>query len=371
MLFDYYNFDATVVTGTHSPQKQQGFAPFGNELDAMDIAFGAQCSPGSCAGNTAANGWVNADQDWDHNGNAPLVSEIGQVWLQTLRDGGTVWIAEGGMGDFTLDVTQWVQSQNGSVDLKKINSVQHSNWNINNSGQGVYDELRNLITVTKIPDGNGDYNSNGGGNKQKFANEAASGSYAALWSKIWEGDGGWQKKIDFSDTAELLWILEKQDFVKNHNNNQNPWENFMEIFNSDPVPTTSTPPPVFAPTPPPVSAPTSACGVQNHQNECTTTNQCKGLYTGADDCWNGGGGVCMCSGEACGCLGDTTPPSPGVTSAPVSSPTNDDDGECGKDSFLQECTTTGQCQGMYSGATDCWNGGGGVCYCDQDACGCL
>jgi hypothetical protein len=33
-----------------------------------------------------------------------------------------------------------------------------------------------------------------------------------------------------------------------------------------------------------------------------------------------------------------------------------------------ECTTTGQCQQMYPGATDCRNDLGGVCYCGSQPC---
>lgn len=139
MLFDYYDIDATVVAGTASPQKQQGFAPFGNEIDAMNLAFPlGQCNgydPGNCMGSTSQVGWANADADWDHNPQAPLVSQIGAMWKSTLENGGDVWIVEGGMGDFTLHVALWVRDHS-AVDLKKIHSVQHSNWNINNSGPG-------------------------------------------------------------------------------------------------------------------------------------------------------------------------------------------------------------------------------------------
>ena len=93
MLFDYYGIDATVVAGTASPQKQGGFAPFGNEIGALNMAFPqGQCNvQNTCAGTTSQVGWVNADADWDHNRNAPLVAQIGGMWKSTLERGGNVW----------------------------------------------------------------------------------------------------------------------------------------------------------------------------------------------------------------------------------------------------------------------------------------
>ena len=38
------------------------------------------------------------------------------------------------------------------------------------------------------------------------------------------------------------------------------------------------------------------------------------------------------------------------------------------DRALNECTTTKQCKQMYEGATDCDNGGGGVCLCGNQEC---
>jgi len=58
----------------------------------------------------------------------------------------------------------------------------------------------------------------------------------------------------------------------------------------------------------------------------------------------------------------TTASSPTTTQAPPE--------VCTKQGFLQECTTTGQCKGMYTGADDCSNSGGGVCYCGGKVCGC-
>lgn len=126
MLLDYYGIDATVVAGTGGPGNQGGFAPFGNELQAMDLAFPlGQCDGDvwlDCAGTTSQVGWVNADADWNHQSDAPLVAQIGDLWRRTLQGGGDVWIAEGGMADFTLHVALWLQQNAPELDLKKIHT---------------------------------------------------------------------------------------------------------------------------------------------------------------------------------------------------------------------------------------------------------
>lgn len=273
---------------------------------------------------------------------------------------------------------------------------------------GVYDQLENLIDSVRVTvgddktviDGNGKLNSNIGGDKFAFVDKAAKGVYATLWAKIWEGDGGWQNKIDFSDTIELLWILELIDFVEDYDSTQKPWENFMDIYNvidgpvSPPVPApVSVPAPVLvpapvsipaplptnAPTTTPFQAPPTICGKDLFQGQCSTTSQCKQMYASAYDCKNNEGGVCYCAiGSVCGCLAviDNPTSAPVVSPAPValstpapaSMPTT-----CGKQDFLGECAFTYQCKSQYGpNSYDCKNSEGGVCFCgNNQVCGCL
>jgi hypothetical protein len=52
------------------------------------------------------------------------------------------------------------------------------------------------------------------------------------------------------------------------------------------------------------TATTTTCSALNHQNECSSVNDCMALYPnfGADDCNTAGGGVCYCGSSVCGCL---------------------------------------------------------------------
>ena len=99
-----------------------------------------------------------------------------------------------------------------------------------------------------------------------------------------------------------------------------------------------------------------SCGLQDFQNECRSTRGCQGMYSGATDCSNRDGGVCFCGSSVCGCRDLDSPPPPS---------------SCGLQDYQNECRTTRQCQGIYSGATDCSNRDGGVCFCGADVCGCI
>ncbi|MEM9694800.1 MAG: carbohydrate-binding domain-containing protein, partial [Myxococcota bacterium] len=83
--------------------------------------------------------------------------------------------------------------------------------------------------------------------------------------------------------------------------------------------------------------------------ECTTTGQCKQMYgPEATDCWNGGGGVCLCGDIECSSIGDD-PPGPGGTSIPAKIEAEDFDrfnelssanfGNCGSGPVDQQATS--------------------------------
>lgn len=96
-----------------------------------------------------------------------------------------------------------------------------------------------------------------------------------------------------------------------------------------PAPPTPTPtPPVPKPSPPvrpitPLPNPSPpfgvSCSAKDFQRQCTTTAFCKKKYPSATDCHNGGGGVCMCGNEVCGCLSQPAPVPP-PTPKPVVPP---------------------------------------------------
>lgn len=52
------------------------------------------------------------------------------------------------------------------------------------------------------------------------------------------------------------------------------------------------------------------------------------------------------------------------------SPTSISEMGCDSEDFQGQCVDTVGCQGLYSGATDCRNSLGGVCFCGSEVCGC-
>lgn len=140
------------------------------------------------------------------------------------------------------------------------------------------------------------------------------------------------------------------------------------------------------------SAYPSTCDLDDFDDECTTASECEILYPGsAADCSSRdtSGHICVCGHDVCGCSRNkdaeffvapiftqdppaqepaTSPPTPQSASTSFSPITS----QCGILDHQAECSTTKQCRQMYEDATDCWNGGGGVCLCGSSGrvCGC-
>jgi hypothetical protein len=180
----------TVAGGTHGLN-----GPTYNPLSevVMDAAWGV-------------GGWLNA-----HSDRANAIVSLGQAWLTTIKNGGRVWVQEGGQADVTLAAAQYVKAAGG--DPTKITVVQHSVWNINQYGPGVASGLTALgVVQTKIGDGNFGLK---GTADLAFGPSPASENFAAAalssqWSNEWAAAFDYfppTTKVDFSDTVELLHIL--------------------------------------------------------------------------------------------------------------------------------------------------------------------
>ena len=156
----------------------------------------------------------------------------GQRWTDTLSQGGDVWIAEGGPGDFTADVLRSIQQQSNECNWKnRIHLIQHSTTNETNTGRSRNDDRDNDLAYTrsnthyvKIADGNSPNatadlyaNNNTQAQNATFVNQALNSSSRRYWQAGFnflgpgtDGDapvGRQGGKLDFSDTVELLHIL--------------------------------------------------------------------------------------------------------------------------------------------------------------------
>ena len=189
MLVDYFGIQNYIAVGGACGKNCSGYNPDSEAV--MDATWG--------------DGWYNAHANPDTQG-----SDIGFYWLNTIVQGGKVYVAEGGESDLSLKAAQYVKANGG--DPKQIIIIQHSNWNIDNYGTGVLQSLLDLgVTHVKIDDGN---SSNDTADLYEDNNEIATAfanrALASQWSTAWEAAFKYLDpidKLDFSDTVEVLHIL--------------------------------------------------------------------------------------------------------------------------------------------------------------------
>ena len=69
--------------------------------------------------------WLNAHSNYQSSVNA-----TSSRWVNTLLNGGDIWVAEGGQADFTSDVVRHIKNTNPGINTNnRIHVVQHSLWN--------------------------------------------------------------------------------------------------------------------------------------------------------------------------------------------------------------------------------------------------
>lgn len=173
----------------------------------------------------------------DAHGQSTLaVQQASTRWASTLSNGADVWIAEGGQSDFTANVVRQIESRYSNIDLKRIHVIQHS------AGSTAYNEkftdssnlsyLKNKTSYTPIANGNVGGNGTADLNQQSvyFVVSARASRFSAEWNAGFDylpPDCSVRTencKLDFSDTVELLYIIDDQstqnvnDFANNYLN---------------------------------------------------------------------------------------------------------------------------------------------------------
>ncbi len=152
---------------------------------------------------TWQNNWLNAHSNWQSS-----VNSTAAKWTQTINSGGQVYVAEGGQADFTADVVRAIRN-NTSINTKaKITVVQHSTWNEQQANQADLNYVKNQTNYVKIADGN-NVNATADLNAKStsFVAKARSGKYSTEWTAAFQYLNP-NNKLDFSDTVELLHILD-------------------------------------------------------------------------------------------------------------------------------------------------------------------
>ena len=155
-----------------------------------------------------SNGWVHADDNWP-----AAVQATADRWENTLEDCGDLWIAEAGQSDFSADVVRELQSRLPALETtERIHLVQHSGWNEEMALDADLAFVRQQTDYIRIPDGNGGGNGTADFNDQNydgpFVNAALNSVNAAGFAAAFDYYSPQDDRLDFSDTVELMEILD-------------------------------------------------------------------------------------------------------------------------------------------------------------------
>jgi hypothetical protein len=189
------------VAGAYGTQK----GPYVPANDLFDLAFGEH--------------WSDAHADFDK-----AVDEVLSVALETLQAEGDVWIADAGQSDFSAALVRRIRESMPAADVKRrINIVQHSNWNEEVTTPEDLSFVKKATSYYKIPDGNVVGNGTPGFRSDTRINWQEHVGDARL-TEIWKtaiavantyngADGRYLNEsvqeggLDFSDVAETAWIF--------------------------------------------------------------------------------------------------------------------------------------------------------------------
>ena len=188
VVHDTFDLPVVVVGGTTGVYSADRYLPASEGL--MNKIWGQQ--------------WLDG-----HNRRQTSVEQAARRWVGALAAGGDVWIAEGGPSDFTAAVVRMLQQQYPEYNTRRrVHVVQHSVWNEDHALRADLNFVRNNTDYIRIEDGNHP-NSTADLRKENgaaFVSQALSSSYRGVWRSAFDYLDP-QDKLDFSDTVELLHIL--------------------------------------------------------------------------------------------------------------------------------------------------------------------
>lgn len=187
-LMAKFEVDFLVVTGTVGTNSNQYISSAGAFQDAI----------------WGVGNHLKAYENWEVS-----VDTTARYWGGIIEQGGFVFVAEGGQSDFTADVIRKIREYGyRRFTNESVTVVQHSVWNENNTTRADLNYVKSNTRYIKIDDGNG---VNRTADLNQFSNEFTSWARAGAFSQIWERAFQFldpvNRKLDFSDTVELLHIL--------------------------------------------------------------------------------------------------------------------------------------------------------------------
>jgi hypothetical protein len=163
--------------------------------------------------------WSDAHGDFDK-----ALSEVHRLSVETLDDGGSIWIAEAGQSDFSAALIRSIRAVTPESSLEhRVHVVQHSDWNEEVTTAEDLAFVKESASYRKIPDGNGVGNGSPGFRSKTVVNwqeHVSDVRLKEIWTTAVEiantyngADGRYLNKairdggLDFSDVAETAWIF--------------------------------------------------------------------------------------------------------------------------------------------------------------------
>ncbi|MGM0505413.1 MAG: hypothetical protein ACQESQ_12375, partial [Bacteroidota bacterium] len=167
--------------------------------------------------------WTDAHENYDN-----AVKQVTVIIKATLANQGDVWIADAGQSDFTAGLIKAVQSDLPEIiTSQRIHVVQHADWNEEVTAPENLKFVKENADYHKIPDGNAVGNGTPGFRSSDYTllkNKIANPELIDIWQLAIEISNEYNGKegrynnsaiaaggLDFSDLAEVCWILGLQD----------------------------------------------------------------------------------------------------------------------------------------------------------------
>ena len=169
--------------------------------------------------------WSDAHGDFDK-----ALDEVLSLSIETLNDGGSIWIADAGQSDFSAALIRNIQGVIPESTFRdRVHVVQHSDWNEEVTSAENLALVKDSISYQKIPDGNASGNGSPGFRSKTPVNWQGYVSDVRL-TEIWTtavetantyngADGRYLNEaiqgggLDFSDVAETAWIFGFSDLA--------------------------------------------------------------------------------------------------------------------------------------------------------------
>ena len=177
------------VGGTYGRNKGQYNS---NSEAVMDVVWG------SCGA-----GWLDAHNNW-----MQVRSQLYQRWKAVITSGAHVWVKEGGQSNLTAEVVRLLRAE-GLDTIAKVHTVQHSNWNEQQTHSSELNYVKANTDYIRIKDANAYLNKRCpcSNEIESFVETARNHPvFGASWTSAFDYYDP-NNRVDFSDTGELMWIL--------------------------------------------------------------------------------------------------------------------------------------------------------------------